>query len=95
MRQVLCEVDSVRKLPERSPHGRNPLPKEHGACSQEVPQQANNKEIGRHPRVRGWAGGVVRYVGQLLKGYGLWAEDTVEEESLSGTTLSTLILLGE
>ena len=44
MRQVQCEVDSVRKLPERSPHGRNPLPEEHGA-SQEVLQQANKKEI--------------------------------------------------
>ena len=30
----------------------------------------------------------MRYVGQLLKGYGLWAEDAVEEESLSGTILS-------
>ena len=30
----------------------------------------------------------MRYVGQLLKGYGLWAEDAVEEESLSRTILS-------
>ena len=30
----------------------------------------------------------MRYVGQLLKGYGLWAKDVVEEESLSGTILS-------
>ena len=30
----------------------------------------------------------MRYVGQLLKGYGLWAEDAVEEESVSGTILS-------
>ena len=41
-----------------------------------------------HQGVRGWARGVVRYVGQLLKGSGLWAEDAVEEESLSGTILS-------
>ena len=44
--------------------------------------------MGHHQGVRGWARGVVRYVGQLLKGYGLWAEDAVEEESLSGTILS-------
>ena len=44
--------------------------------------------MGHHQWVRGWARGVVRYVGQLLKGYGLWAEDAVEEESLSGTILS-------
>ena len=30
----------------------------------------------------------MRYVCQLLKGYGLWAEDAVEEESLPGTILS-------
>ena len=30
----------------------------------------------------------MRYIGQLLKGYGVWAEDAVEEESLSGTILS-------
>ena len=30
----------------------------------------------------------MRYVGQLLKGYGIWAEDAVEEESLPGTILS-------
>ena len=37
--------------------------------------------MGHHQWVRGWARGVVRYVGQLLKGYGLWAEDAVEEET--------------
>ena len=40
--------------------------------------------MGHHQWVRGWARGVVRYVGQWLKGYGLWAEDaggkTGEEE---------------
>ena len=30
----------------------------------------------------------MRYVCQLLNGYGLWADDAVEEESLSGTILS-------
>ena len=29
-------------------------------CALEILQQADNEEIGRQPKVRGWAGGVVR-----------------------------------